>query len=296
MIQSSGFFGTPSPLPVSDSSGLELLYASGDGHCILYKGYRNDRIVVYKALKEGFREDPVQQRMLRREYEIGASLKHPGICEVLGWMSIPGYGDCIEMEWIDGVTLRSYLDAGHHPGAEARKILADLCDALSYLHRKQVVHKDLKPENILITHQGKYPKLIDFGLSDTDSILTGKDPGGTWQYAAPEVLEGGTADARSDIYSLGRIMQEMGPAFSRIARKCTESDPTRRYADAEEIRRDIVDSHARRRRLFWLIPVVILASALAGLWLFLRRPDPVERLFLDAVEQVQAASMRLDVF
>lgn len=290
MIQSSGFFGTPSPLPVSDSSGLELLHASGDGHCILYKGHRNDRIVVYKALKEGFREDPVHQRMLRREYEIGASLKHPGICEVLAWTSIPGYGDCIEMEWIDGVTLRSYLDAGHHSEAEDRKILADLCDALSYLHRKQVVHKDLKPENILITNLGKYPKLIDFGLSDSDSILTGKDPGGTWQYAAPEVLEGGTADARSDIYSLGRIMQEMGPAFSRIARRCTASDPTRRYADAEEIRRDIMDTHARRRHLLWLIPVAILASALAALWLFLRRPDPVERLFLDAVEQVRAAS------
>ena len=290
MIQSSGFFGTPSPPPVTDSSCLELLHASENGHCVLFKGHRNDRIVVYKALKEGFREDPVHQRMLRREYEIGASLKHPGICEVLAWTSIPGYGDCIEMEWIDGVSLRSYLDAGHHPEAELRRILADLCDALSYLHRKQVVHKDLKPENIMITHKGKYPKLIDFGLSDTDSILTGKDPGGTWQYAAPEVLEGGTAEARSDIFSLGRIMQEMGPAFSRIARRCTESDPTRRYDNAEEIRRDTMDTPTRRRRLFWLVPVVLLASALTWIWLLLSQPDPVERLFMDAVEQVRAAS------
>ncbi len=291
MIQSSGFFGTPRPLPDLDNGGLELLHAPEDGYCCLYKGHRNDRVVVYKVLRAGFRDDPVHQRMLRREYEIGVSLKHPGICEVLAWTRIPGYGDGIEMEWVDGVTLRSYLEAGPHPDRDLRKILAGLCDALSYLHRKQVVHKDLKPENILITHQGQYPKLIDFGLSDSDSILTGKDPGGTLQYAAPEVLEGRAADARSDIYSLGRIMQEMGPEFSRIARKCTESDPSKRYGDAEEIRRDLMETPKRHRRLLGLIPIILfLAVAITGLWLSLHHPDPVEQLFHDAFEQVRNAA------
>ena len=289
MIQTSGFFRNPVPLPYSDGSGLAPLYESENGYCVLLKGHRNDRVVVYKALKTEFRDDPVHQRMLRREFEIGVSLKHPGICEVLGWVQIPGYGDSIEMEWIDGISLRSYLDTGPHPESELRRILSDICDALSYLHRKQVVHKDLKPENILITHQGNYPKLIDFGLSDTGSILTGKDPGGTWLYAAPEVIEGHAAEPRSDLYSLGCIMDEMGQAFAWIARKCKETDPAKRYPDAEEVRRALTVS--RRPHWWYLWPILLLLLGLSvGLGFYLNREDPVKALWNDAVEQVHEAA------
>ena len=282
MIQSSGYFIHANPLPDSEDAALELIHESEEGHCLLLKGHRNDRIVVYKALKESYRDDPVYQRMLRREYEIGVSLKHPGICEVLAWTTLPRYGDSIEMEWIDGERMDRWLAA--HPGREERrKILLDLCDALTYLHRKQVIHKDLKPENILITASGPYPKILDFGLSDTDSILTGKDPGGTRMYAAPEVLAGEAAQARSDIFSLGRIMQQMGPDFSRIARKCTEVDPSARYSSAEEVRHALES----RRSMPRLLAPVFLLVVLIGLWAFLHRPDPVRALFLDAVEQVR---------
>ena len=286
MIQSSGYFVHTNPLPDPGDTALELLHESEEGHCLLLKGHRNDRIVVYKALKEAFREDPVYQRMLRREYEIGISLKHPGICEVLAWTTLPRYGDCIEMEWIDGERMDRWL-ATHPDKEERRQILLDLCDALAYLHRKQVIHKDLKPENIMITASGSYPKILDFGLSDTDSILTGKDPGGTRLYAAPEVLAGEAAQARSDIFSLGRMLQQMGPEFSRIARKCTASAPSARYSSAEEVRHAL-ESHRSMPRL--LIPALLLA-ALIGLWAILHRPDPVRTLFLDAVEQVRQTAM-----
>jgi len=289
MIQTSGFFGPMAPLPDAEASGLECLHESASGPCLLLKGHRNDRIVVYKVLKAGFRDDPVYQRMLRREYEIGVSLKHPGICETLAWRELPGYGDGIELEWIDGCRLDEWLAS--HPGdsAQCRQILADLCDALAYLHHKQVIHKDLKPENILITRLGGYVKIIDFGLSDTDSILTGKDPGGTRGYAAPEVLSGKPALAVSDIYSLGRIMQQMGPAFSRIARKCTATDIGRRYASAEEVRRDLLALRLSRRHT-WIVSAALLVLLALGAGYFLHRGDPVRDLFLDAVEQVRQAA------
>lgn len=289
MIQTSGFFTSPSPLPESDSSVLEQLSETADGHCVLLKGHRNDRVVVYKALKAEYRDDPVQQRMLRREYEIGISLKHPGICEVLAWTTLPQYGDSIEMEWIDGCRLDEWLSAHPDDTALQKKVLLDLCDALSYLHRKQVIHKDLKPENILITHYGNYTKVIDFGLSDTDSILTGKDPAGTRQYAAPEVVAGGMAVAQSDIFSLGRVMQGMDPVFAGIARKCTRMDQTTRYASAEEVRRDL-ERIGRMRPWRILVPLGLLAAAIL-LALLLLRGDPAEKLFLDAVEQVRQAAM-----
>lgn len=292
MIQSSGFFGPAAPLNETDSAAPEPLYESVDGHCILLKGHRNDRLVVYKSLKPEFREDPVQQRMLRREYEIGASLKHPGICEVLSWIRLSGYGDSIEMEWIDGSRLDEWLDS-HPDASRRRKVLLDLCDSLAYLHRKQVIHKDLKPENILVTRHGDYVKILDFGLSDTDSILTGKDPAGTWQYAAPEVIRGETADVRSDIFSLGRIMQDMGPAFSRIARKCTEEDISKRYDSAEAVRRDLETLKPSRHRLTISLLIFLLLLAAVVLLFLLKRGDPVEKLFLDAAEQVRNASTGL---
>lgn len=289
MIHSSGFFGTPAPLPDAETSDLELLHESADGNCLLLKGHRNDRVVVYKCLKHQFKDDPVQQRMLRREYEIGASLKHPGVCEVIDWVNIPGYGDCIEMEYIDGQRLDEWTGGHRKAVSLQRKVLCELCDTLSYIHRKQVVHKDLKPENILVTNNGNYAKIIDFGLSDSDSVLTGKDPAGTLQYAAPEVISGETAGERSDIFSFGRILQGMSPAFSGVARKCTETNPARRYASAEEIRKDL--STAGKTSLVWLIP--LLAVLIAAALLLLYRPgqeDPAEKLFLDAVEQVKAAA------
>ncbi len=289
MIQSSGFFGPVAQMPDETSSGLECIHESENGHCLLLKGHRNDRIVVYKTLKVEFRDDPVFQRMLRREYEIGASLKHPGICEILSWTTLPEYGDSIEMEWIDGVPLDRWLDSHRGDKTQCRRLLLDLCDALGYLHRKQVVHKDIKPENILVTRLGSYIKIIDFGLSDTDSILTGKDPGGTRSYAAPEVLAGGVAEARSDIYSLGKIMASMDPVFSKIARKCTRTEKEKRYASTEEIRHDLEALNPARRRLAALIPVAIIAISIA-LALLLLRNDPVEQLFLEASEQVREAA------
>ena len=288
MIQSSGFFVPPPPPQETGTEAVELLHTSEDGYCMLLKGHCNDKIIVYKVLKEDFRNDPVSQRLLRREYEIAAPLHHPGICQTLDWVTLPGYGDAIQMEWINGIPLNQWIE--EHPGelSRRRKILTDLCDALSYLHRKQVIHKDLKPENILVTSSGDYPKIIDFGLSDADAILTGKAPGGTRPYAAPEVEAGENADALSDIYSLGVIMQSMGPAFARIARKCASPERGKRYVSAEEVRQDL-EKMRRRKTEAICVPIGILAAAL-GLWMLLHRPDPVKELFQDAVEQVRQAA------
>lgn len=289
MVTSSGYFVPPEPQAATPGEDLELMYESKDGPCQLLKGHKNDRIVVYKVLKPAFRDDPVYQRLLRREYEIGASLTHPGVCQTLGWTRLPEYGEAIEMEWIGGVRLDRWLQEHRSEKARQRRILMDICDALSYLHRKQVVHKDLKPENILVTRSGDYPKIIDFGLSDTDSILTGKEPGGTLLYAAPEVVAGGEADALSDIYSLGRIMQGMGPSFARVARKCTAVERERRYSSAEAVARDLRKIHVLRRATLVCILLLLFAGAVGSI-LSRHRTDPVEELWQEAVEQVRQAA------
>lgn len=289
MISTSGFFGPSPDMQPPVDAGLELLHESQSGHFLLLKGQRNDRVVVYKCLQAGYRDDPVWQRILRREYEIGASLKHPGICEVLDWVTVPGYGDAIEMEWIDGDPLNVWL--GSHADVALRtRVMCDICDALSYIHHKQVIHKDLKPENILVTRDGSYVKILDFGLSDTNSIFTGKGPAGTLEYAAPEVVDGHQADVMSDIYSLGMIMKDMGPAFNKVARKCTRVDREQRYRSADELRSALGRVERRGFSIWPLLAALLLLVGLVAVWLTLRKADPVQEMFLDAVEQVRGAS------
>lgn len=290
MIQTSGFFYPLKPLP--DERGevnLEVLYESPESDCILLKGHRNDRIVVYKALKKAYRDDPVHQRMLRREYEIGVSLKHPVICEVLSWVTLPDYGDSIEMEWIDGCTLDQWIKTHALHKRQLRRIFIQICDALSYMHQKRVFHKDLKPANILVTSSGDYVKLIDFGLSDTESILTGKDPAGTWRYAAPEILAGERADESCDIYSLGIIIRECsGRSFSGIARKCAAHDKSKRYASALDVKMALINSG--RRWIWMVVAALVTFAAVAGALFYSNRENSVEQLFMDAAEQVREAS------
>ena len=246
-MRSSGFFKDNSgALPVAAlPEDKTLVYESPDGHTMVWKTVLDQRLVVLKTLKPGYRGDRLYLERLRREYEIGQNLKHPGICETLGWVADCGEGPGIILEWIEGDTLGSLLAAG--TPLPAGKIAAELCEAVAYLHRKQVIHKDLKPSNILITRRGQNVKVIDFGLSDSDSIVTGKEPAGTLDYAAPEVVAGARASELSDIYSLGKVLGRLSQEFSHIASVCCASTPEKRPASAEEVLTAITRPSGRKR-------------------------------------------------
>ena len=171
------------------------------------------------------------------------TLDHPNICPVLDFMNIPGLGNCIVMQWIDGESLADLLPNLSHRSPSGRstlrKIIFELCDALEYLHRHQIIHRDLKPGNIMITRNGRNVKLIDFGLADADWYATFKNPAGTKDFISPEQMAGESVDCRTDIYSLGKIMQAMG-IYSRIASVCAVEDRDKRYG-----------AH-RRKHWFWI--------------------------------------------
>ena len=244
-----------------DQDELELIYESPTGHSVLYKGHLGERIVIFKCLKPAFRGDEVHESMLRHEYELAHPLKHPGVCDYLAWIRSPELGNCIVLEWVDGSTLAELAEKGALDEATAEGIVLQLCDALSYIHRKQVLHNDLKPENVMVTSRDSVVKLIDFSLADSPSMTGGHLPAGTEGYSAPEVVSGGEASIRSDIFSLGRIIQEILPSRSGVSDKCLKQEPSDRYASVEEVKAAL-ESHRRN----W---TKILASAAALVVVFL---------------------------
>ena len=158
----------------------------------------------------------------------------------------------------------------------AEKLADELCDAVSYIHSKQVIHRDLKPSNILVTHNGNTVKLIDYGFSDSDAHSVLKISAGTAVYTAPEVLKGEEANVRSDIYSLGLILSQISRSFRRVARKCCEPRPWRRYASAAEVKKAI---HSRwplfSGLLFILAVTAIVLLPYVSKWLPREEEVPV---------------------
>lgn len=265
MYGPSGFFAD---IPEEDSivSGdLELFRDSPEGFTVLYRCQRSGRFFVYKALKPCYRGIQTYEDLLHKDFEIGFSLQHPNICQYFAFVNHPDAGNCIVMEWIDGEDFGHYLQG--HPGLPydvLDRILVEICEALSYLHRKQVIHRDLKPENIMVTFNGLHPKLIDFGLSDADSFAILKIPAGTRFYASPELLLGDNVDSRTDIWSLGIMMQELGRRYHRISSKCLKRNPACRYPNAEAVAADIASLGKGRGMWLGIAAALVALFVLAG--------------------------------
>ena len=193
---------------------------------------------------------------LRREWELSIGLSHPGLAYVFTWEEDSPVGPCLVQEWVDGRTLDAFLQ--ENPSLPARKrVFEQLLDVLSYLHRKGVIHNDLSPANILISKTDNAVKIIDLGFADDDGHFYTKGLGGTRGYASPELLAGTPTDARSDIWTVGVLMQALFPhRYGRIVRRCMQVSPAKRYAS--------IDALAKAWKNYWR-PLQISLGALTVL-------------------------------
>lgn len=157
-------------------------------------------------------------------------------------------GQIIIEEFIDGITVADVLCSGQYTYDGAKKVIAGLCDALSFLHSKGIIHRDIKPENVLISLDGTV-KLIDLNASREFSPDKNADTVtlGTIGYAPPEQFGISQTTAASDIYALGVLLNVMitgehpgviavkGKA-GRIVRKCTAINPDSRFSSTEKLK------------------------------------------------------------
>jgi serine/threonine protein kinase len=265
---------------------IEPLGSGGMGEVYRARDTRLDRMVAVKVLPAHLTDNEELRQRLDREARLISQLSHPHICALYDVGHQDGV-DYLVMEYLEGETLTDRLGRGPLPTEQVLRYGIQIADALDKAHRQGIVHRDLKPGNVMITKSGV--KLLDFGLAKlravasdgafsaasvlptrTDASLTAQGTIlGTFQYMAPEQLEGSEADARSDIFALGAVLYEMAtgkkafsgksqasliaaildatpppistvqamtpPALDRVVKTCLEKDPEDRWQTAHDV-------------------------------------------------------------
>jgi len=263
------------------------LGAGGMGEVYRARDTRLERDVAIKVLPANLSSDSFLRQRLEREAKAVSKLSHPHICTLHDIGHQDGV-DFLVMELVEGETLEHRLLKGPLPAEQTVRDGAQIADALSKAHKLGFTHRDLKPANIMLTKSGA--KLMDFGLAKQSgpaplaaaltemtmeqSKLTGDGMlVGTFQYMAPEQLEGKEADARTDIFALGEVLYEMAtgkpafsgksrasliasilttepppitqlqpltpPALERVVKKCLAKDPDDRWQSARDLKTNL---------------------------------------------------------
>ncbi|PYR55253.1 MAG: hypothetical protein DMF85_20055 [Acidobacteria bacterium] len=210
--------------------------AGGMGEVYRAVDTRLDRAVAIKILPPHLAASAGFRERFEREARAISSLAHPNIC-VLYDVGHQDGTEYLVMEYLEGETLASRLARGALPREQVLRYGIEIAEALDRAHRQGIVHRDLKPGNVMLTKSGA--KLLDFGLAKialTNSAIavasmpTAEQPLtaqgtilGTFQYMAPEQLEGQEADARSDIFSFGALLYEMATGRKAFAGKTQAS-------------------------------------------------------------------------
>ncbi|SET05557.1 serine/threonine-protein kinase [Prevotella sp. kh1p2] len=271
-------------------TNFSLMAASGIYRVM--KAQTDDQPVVMKGLRQEYRERGQYQNLLKKEFEQGQKLDSPYIIKYKEFVDLPEYGKCIVEEYVDGRSLADYLKENLSDD-EKLAVVVQIAEGLRYIHEKNIVHRNLKPSNVLITKQGNRVKLIDFRMAYANDLQV---PFKAPKYVAPELKdETLSIDGRSDIYSLGVIMKDMGlPKFyDAIIDKCCSYSRTDRYMGVDALL-DALNSDQSRGGLSarWILLAACLLAVVVGLVYWFTTKDgkkPEEMQQTEIVDSVQTA-------
>jgi predicted Ser/Thr protein kinase len=242
-----------SDLPPASVARWKLLECVGEGGLgVVYRaeciedGVRLEAAV--KILRPGLDTGKFREKFVK-ERQILAGLDHPGIVRLMD-CGADSYGrSFMVMEFIQGEPLNTYLELANLSVAQRLELFESVCEAVSYLHSRLIIHGDIKPANVLVTPAG-ISKLLDFGASSllaANTVARGELTRVmlTPQYASPEQKRGEGPSVPGDIYSLGRLLEEvLSPAAKRsdaryILQRAMAERPAERYLSVADLLEDL---------------------------------------------------------
>ena len=253
-------------------------------------------VVAVKVLRQELMHDPDLVRRFKNESKAISLLNHPNIVKVYD-VSVSDHLQYIVMEYVDGMTLREYLNerGGKLTSRETVHFISQILKALDHAHRNGVVHRDIKPQNIMLLDNGQL-RMMDFGIARAKNSHLTQDNNvlGTAHYVSPEQTRGQDLGPTSDIYSLGVVMYECATGrvpfdgddaisvalrqvnelpvppsqvnsgvdadLERIILKCMEKDPANRFQTADELRQ-VLNNYLSGRAVNVSEPTRIIGAA-----------------------------------
>jgi hypothetical protein len=255
------------------------------GMGVVYRAHdlKHDRVVAIKVLRPGVATLLGPERFLR-EIGIAAQLSHPHIVPLHDSGNADGQLYYV-MPFVAGETLRERLDhGGKLPVDQALHIIRQVASALSHAHGRGVIHRDIKPGNILLSEG--FALVADFGLaralsrvSETEDISSVGLPIGTPRYMSPEQALGDRSlDGRTDLYALGRVLEEMieqpaPPVVARAVARCLARDPADRFATPEAFIAGLGGTAAPVSRRRWKRAALAAGIVVAGGFLLWKVTD-----------------------
>ena len=233
-----------------------------------------DRTVALKIIAPEHTQNPDAVARFKVEARLAASLEHPNIVPIHRGGEFEGVL-YLAMRFVPGTNLRARVDRGQLEMGEIQRVIGSVAAALDAAHQAGLVHRDVKPGNILISGEGEgeHVYLTDFGLTKRLGSAGSLTRTGAWvgtpDYVAPEQIQAGKVDGRTDVYSLGCVLYEMltgsvafprdndmaklwahvtdppppptlrrpdlAKAFDDVVARATSKDPDQRYATASEL-------------------------------------------------------------
>lgn len=224
----------------------------------VYTAKKHGKWVMLKTLKPELRDNPACQEMIEKEFDVRYNLAHPHIIMINDFEEVPGLGRCIITDDVYGDSLRKIIDK-HQVDEHIRKeIVTSLMDAISYIQTNHIVHHPIKPETIIFTENVRNLKVIDVGFDQRKNLSP--------------------AAAADDIYSFGQVLSAVLDAMGdnsshlrRVADKCLNPDPKKRYRDIPDLRMALEGNTTTR--LYVVIISFLLLMTIILAWLVVVKPS-----------------------
>lgn len=212
---------TPSAAPEKWTE-ITLLPEWEEEFYLVYTAKKHGKWVMLKTLKPEYADKPEFKDMIEKEFDVRYNLAHPHIVMINDFEDVPGLGRCIITDDVYGDSLQRLIKENKVTPEIIEKLRHNLIDAIDYIQTNHIVHHPIRPERIIFTENIGNLKLIDVGFDQLNHMKP--------------------SDVSEDIYNYGAVLAaaldavpDPDPALRKIARKCIDPDPKKRYRDVQDL-------------------------------------------------------------